>query len=118
MFDLLQSALDPKSVAVIGASDNIHKIGGRPIHYMKRDGYQGTIYPINPSRDEVQGFKSYPSLSALPEAPDMALIVVAGDSALEAVHDCAARGVKTAVVIASGFGEVDEEGRRKQREMT
>ena len=118
MFDLLQSALDPKSVAVIGASDNIHKIGGRPIHYMKRDGYQGTIYPINPTRDEVQGFKSYPSLSALPEAPDMALIVVAGDSALEAVHDCAARGVKTAVVIASGFGEVDEEGRRKQREMT
>ena len=118
MFDLLQSALSPKSVAVIGASDNIHKIGGRPIHYMKRDGFQGTIYPINPTRDEVQGFKSYPSLAALPEAPDMALIVVAGDSALQAVHDCAARGVKTAVVIASGFGEVDEEGRRKQREMT
>ena len=77
MQDLLTSALDPRSVAIIGASDNIHKIGGRPIYYMQRHGFQGAIYPINPSRAEIQGHKSYASLGALPEVPDLALVVVA-----------------------------------------
>ena len=59
MMDLLQSALNPSSVAVIGASDNIHKIGGRPIFYMQKYGYQGKVYPINPGRSEIQGHKAY-----------------------------------------------------------
>jgi predicted CoA-binding protein len=65
MSDLLESALDPQSVAVIGASENIHKIGGRPIYYMQKHGFAGRIYPINPAREEVQGLKSYASLAAL-----------------------------------------------------
>ena len=74
MSDLLESALDPRSVAVIGASENIHKIGGRPIHYMQKYGFRGRIYPINPAREEVQGLRSYASLDALPEAPDLAMV--------------------------------------------
>ena len=93
MSDLLTSALNPRSVAIVGASENIHKIGGRPIHYMQRHGYRGTIYPINPAREEVQGHKSYAGLAALPEVPDLALIAVGGDKTIAAVEECAARGV-------------------------
>ncbi len=118
MSDLLASALNPRTVAIIGASENIHKIGGRPIYYMQRGGFTGTIYPINPSRQEVQGLKSYPSLASLPEVPELVLIVVAGEKAVEAVEECAATGVKSVVVIASGFGEVDEAGRAVQQRMT
>lgn len=117
MSDLLTSALNPRSVAIVGASENIHKIGGRPIHYMQRHGYRGTIYPINPAREEVQGHKSYTGLAALPEVPDLALIAVGGDKTVAAVEECAARGVKSAVVIASGFGETGPAGRELQDHM-
>ncbi|ART54140.1 CoA-binding protein [Acidovorax carolinensis] len=117
MTDLLESALNPRSVAIIGASDNIHKIGGRPIYYMQRHGFRGAIYPVNPAREEIQGYKSYASLSALPEVPDLALVVVGGDKTVAAVEECAARGVKSAVIIASGFGETGPEGMELQRHM-
>lgn len=117
MTDLLTSALQPRSVAIIGASDNIHKIGGRPIYYMQRHGFRGAIYPVNPAREEIQGYKSYASLSALPEVPDLALVVVGGDKTVAAVEECAARGVKSAVIIASGFGETGPEGMELQRHM-
>jgi acyl-CoA synthetase (NDP forming) len=117
MPDLLQSALDPKSIAIIGASENPNKIGGRPIFYMKRDGYKGAIYPINPNRSEIQGLKSYASLDSLPVVPELAIIIVSGDAAVAAVDECAARGVKVGIVIASGFGETGEAGRKVQQAM-
>ena len=64
----LKAALDPKSVAVIGASENPNKVGGRPIHYLDKFGFKGKIFPINPSRTEVQGYKCYNSLADLTEA--------------------------------------------------
>lgn len=117
MTDVLKSAIEPKSIAIIGASENQNKIGGRPIHYMKRHGYKGAIYPINPNRSEIQGIKGYPSLAALPEVPELAMVIVGGEGAVAAVDECAERGVKTAVVIASGFGETGEQGRAVQRGM-
>ncbi|MGE3160808.1 MAG: acetate--CoA ligase family protein [Burkholderiales bacterium] len=113
----LRAALQPRSIAVIGASDNPHKVGGRPILYMKRYGYRGAIYPINPGRAEVQGLKAYKAIAETPEAPDLAIIAVAGDEAVRAVDECAARGVQVAVVMTSGFGELGEEGRRAQARM-
>jgi acyl-CoA synthetase (NDP forming) len=114
----LKAALDPRSVAIIGASENPNKVGGRPVHYLDKFGFKGKIYPINPSRAEVQGYKCYKSLDELPEAPEMVIVAVAGDSAIGAVEDCAAHGVKIAVVMASGFGEVDAvEGKAKERRM-
>src|SRR3990170_5474287 len=92
------SPLNPLSVAVIGASDNPNKVGGRPIHYMRRFGYQGRILPINPGRDIVQGLRCYASLDALEETPDAAIIAVADRAAIEAVRGCAHRGVATAIV--------------------
>src|ERR1700727_1254663 len=114
----LKAALDPRSVAIIGASENPNKVGGRPVHYLDKFGFKGKIFPINPSRAEVQGHKCYKSLGDLPEAPEMVIVAVAGDSATGAVEDCPAHGVKIAVVMASGFGEVDAvAGKAKERRM-
>ncbi len=113
----LRRALAPRSIAVIGASDNAHKIGGRPIAYLSRFGFRGAVYPINPTRAEVQGLRSYPSVRALPEVPDVAIIAVPGAAAVEAVDECAAAGVSVAIIMSSGFGEVHEEGKRQEAAM-
>jgi acyl-CoA synthetase (NDP forming) len=114
----LRAALDPKSIAIIGASENPNKIGGRPLLYLSRFGFKGGVYPINPKRPEVQGFRTFPSLAALPEPPEMALVVLAGDGAVAAVDECAAAGVKVCVVMASGFGETGTpEGKATERGM-
>jgi len=113
----LAVALDPRSVAVIGASEDPDKIGGRPLFFLRRHGFAGAVYPVNPRREVVQELRSYPDLAALPEVPDVVIVAVAGAHAVRAVEDCAAAGVKVAVVLASGFGEVSEEGRAEERRM-
>jgi acyl-CoA synthetase (NDP forming) len=114
----LKAALDPRSIAIIGASENPNKVGGRPVHYLDKFGFKGRVFPINPSRSEVQGHRCYKSLADLPEAPEMVIVAVAGDNAIGVVEDCAAHGVKVAVVMASGFGEVDAvAGKAKERRM-
>lgn len=114
---MLEHALDPAAVAIIGASDNPHKVGGRPILYMQRYGYRGKIYPVNPGRPEVQGLKAFPGIAEVPTTPDLAIIAVAGEEALRAVEACARRGVKVAVVMASGFGETGAAGLQAQQAM-
>src|SRR5260221_9782142 len=114
---MLGSALNPASVAIVGASDNPHKVGGRPILYLQRYGYRGEIYPINPARSTVQGLRAYPTIRETPHAPELAIVAIAGDEAVQAVEACAARGVKVAVVMTSGFGETGEAGRAAQERM-
>ena len=114
---MLDSALNPRSVAIVGASDNPHKVGGRPILFLKRYGFRGAIYPINPARSIVQGLRAYPSIDATPDAPELAVVAIAGDEAVGAVETCAARGVKVAVVMTSGFGETGTAGLAKQNQM-
>jgi acetate---CoA ligase (ADP-forming) len=106
--DALRIALAPRSIAVIGASENPNKIGGRPIAYLSRFGFRGEVYPINPARDTVQGVRAYAGLSALPAVPDVVVIAVPGQLAVDAVAECAAAGVKLAIVMASGFGETPD----------
>ncbi len=116
--EALRTVLDPKSVAIIGASENPNKLGGRPLLYLSRFGYKGSVYPINSKRSEVQGYKAYPSLTDLREAPEVAIVVVPGDAAVEAVEQCAELGVKVAIVMTSGFGETDANvGKAKERHM-
>ncbi len=116
--DALRTVLNPKSIAVIGASENENKIGGRPLLYLSRHGYTGKVYPINPKRAEIQGYKAYPALADVPDAPEAAIVALAGDAAIEAVEQCALRGVKTAVVMTSGFGETDPiAGKAKEKRM-
>jgi len=113
----LAAALNPASIAIIGASDNPHKVGGRPLLYLQRYGYRGAIYPINPGRASVQGMRAFARLAETPQAPELAIIAIAGNEAVAAVEACAARGVKVAVVMTSGFAETGEEGARAQAHM-
>ncbi|MDQ0668137.1 acetate--CoA ligase family protein [Pseudomonas sp. W2I6] len=111
------SLFDPSSVAIIGASDDPNKVGGRPIHYMRKFGYAGRILPINPKRESVQGLRCYADLGALDVIPQAAIIAVSGLAAVEAIKACAKLGVATVVVMASGFAETGENGRQLQHEL-
>lgn len=113
----LRIALAPKSIAVIGASDNPNKIGGRPLAYLSRFGFQGKVYPINPARSEVQGFHSFPTFQSLPEVPDVAIIAVPGALAVQAIEECAQAGVSMAILFSSGFGESSAEGKLQEQAM-
>src|SRR5690606_35778480 len=103
--------------AIIGASDDINKVGGRPVDYLRRFGYTGKIYPINPTRKVVQGLPAYASLSQLPQTPDMAIIALAGANVTASVEECARMGVGVAVIMSSGFAEVGEEGKQAQQQL-
>jgi acyl-CoA synthetase (NDP forming) len=117
-FDTLRTALDPKSIAVIGASDNPNKVGGRPLRFLTRFGYGGKLYPVNPGRTETQGLRTWSSLQQLPQAPELAIIAVAGQAAFDAVDECAAMGVRIAVVMSGGLTESDPvHGKELERAM-
>lgn len=109
--------LHPNSVAVIGASDDPIRIGGRPIASMLAKGFAGRILPVNPNRATVQGLPAYPSVAALPEVPDVAIIAVPGEHAVTAVQALADRGTKAAIMFTAGFAEVNDEGAATQAEM-
>jgi len=112
-----RALLTPRSVAVVGASDNVNRVGGRPIHYLRRFGFEGPIYPINPNRETVQGLKAYPDVASLPETPDLVVVVVPSDGVESIIDSCISRNVPNAVIISSGFGETGSEGREVERRM-
>lgn len=108
--------LRPKSIALVGISDDASKTASRPLRFLRAAGYAGTIYNVNPSRAEVQGEKAYASLSALPEVPEHAFILTNSDLAVEAVAECGRLGVRVATILAGGFSESGPEGcAREQR---
>ena len=113
----MQPVIDPRSIAILGASDNPNKPGGRPVHFLRKFGFQGKVYPINPNRTEVQGYKAYADLASLEETPELVIIALSDKATPEAISACAARGVKCAVVITSGFGETGADGQRIQDDM-
>ncbi len=113
----MDAIFKPRSVTVIGASSDPKRIGGRPVDFLKRHGFAGPIMPINPKSAEVQGLPAYPSLAELPSVPDLAVIALPAPMAVKAVEDCAARGVRGAVIFSSGFSEVGAEGAALQARM-
>jgi len=116
--DGLAALLDPRSVAVIGASDDPTRIGGRPVSYLVRAGYSGAIWPVNPNRETVQGLRAYRSVADLPEPPDSCIVAVAAPLVLETIEACAERGVRSAIILSSGFAEAGDEGKAAQARIT
>ena len=114
----LDALLRPASVAVIGASNDQKRIGGRPIRYLREAGFQGKVYPVNPKHEQVQGLPAFSHISEVPKAVDLAIVAVPAPSVLETVEACAARGVRVAVIYSAGFAEMGTEGRRHQRRLT
>ena len=113
----LTPLLAPRSIAVLGASSDPTRIGGRPIAYMRAQGFAGALYPVNPNRAEIQGLKAYQSVADLPETPDVAIVAVPADLAAPAIEDLAKRGVKGVIMFTAGFAEMDDEGAVKQTQM-
>ncbi|WP_333826709.1 acetate--CoA ligase family protein [Pararhodobacter sp.] len=107
---LFASLTAPRSVALVGASDDVTRIGGRPLRYMRESGFEGRIFPVNPSRAQVQGLAAFASIRDLPEVPDTAILAVPASATLQAVEDCAARGISSAVIFSAGFAETGAEG--------
>ena len=105
------------SVAVVGASDDITKIGGRPVQLLRKYGYAGAIYPINPKGGMLQGLQAYASVLDTPTAPELAILAVPAAATLQAVRDCAERGVRGAIVLSTGFAEAGPEGAAVQAEL-
>ncbi len=116
-FSVLDSLLQPTSVAVVGASADPTRIGGRPISYMLQQGFKGEILPVNPNRADIQGLQAYKSVADLPSVPDTAIVAVPTALAIEAVRDLSARGVRSAIVFTAGFAEAGPEGEAAQAAM-
>src|SRR5690606_29706912 len=108
----------PRSVAILGASDDPTRISGRPVRYLIEGGFKGPIYPVNPNRDTVQGLKAYKSLADVPETPDVALLAVPAGLTEQAVRECVARGVRAAVIFSAGYAESGGEGLAIQKRIT
>lgn len=113
----MRSFFHAKSIAVLGASTDPDKVGGRPVRYLKELGYKGKIYPVNPRADQIQGYKAYASVGAIDGPIDLAIIVIGAHMVKDAVAECADKGVKSAVLISSGFAEIGEEGQRMQEDI-
>ena len=113
----LDALFAPSSVAVIGASDDPARIGGRPLRYLQRGGFAGAVYPINPNRDSVQGIKAWPDVASIPFTVDLAIIALPADQAVQAIRACAARSVNAVILFSAGFAEVGPEGAAMQREI-
>ena len=114
----LTPLLRPRSIAIVGASSRPESLAGRPLANLQRQRFAGPLYPINPQREEIAGLRSWPSVAALPETPDLAIVIAPGQHALPALETCAERGVRAAIVISAGFGEIDDAGVAQQRRMT
>ncbi|UWR35557.1 acetate--CoA ligase family protein (plasmid) [Sulfitobacter sp. W027] len=114
----LSAVFEPRSIAVVGASSDPQKTGGRPIHMLLKHGYKGGILPVNPKVDEVQGLKAYADLGALPQVPDLVLILVPGAAAVAVLENAAKLGVGAAIVLSAGFAENGPDGEALQAPIT
>lgn len=114
---LRRSLFRPRSIGLVGLSSDPARPTGRPLAYLRRAGFDGAVYVVNPVREEVQGARAYASLRDLPEAPEHVYVLLGTDLAGQAVADCAAAGVRVVTVLADGFAETGPEGAARQREM-
>lgn len=113
----LQHFFDAKTIAIVGASDDPERIGGRPLAYLRDSWLNGerTLYPVNPTRREVQGMTSFPTVGAIGKAVDLAIVAVPASKIEDAIGDCARSECKAAIVFSSGFGEMGLEGKAVQQ---
>lgn len=111
-----RALFEPESLAIVGVSDSPLKWGFRILFNTLEGGYKGRLYGVNPKYPNLMGVPCFPSVTALPEAVDLALIVVPPRGVMPALKECADKGVKTALVITAGFGEVDDDEARAAQE--
>jgi acyl-CoA synthetase (NDP forming) len=113
----LRAVCAPRSIAVIGASDDVRKWGGSALRNILDGGFQGAVYPVSPRGGEFFGLPVYASIDEVPEAPDIALLAVRSSLVPGVLDGCARRGARAAVVITAGFGETGGDGLRAERDL-
>src|SRR3979409_338301 len=101
----LDSFFSPESIALIGASRDLEKIPGRLLSMLRKNEFPGSLYPINPNYGDIDGLKCYPSIADVGQPIDLAMVIIPAPAVLGALEQCAAAGVKNAVIISSGFAE-------------
>lgn len=109
--------LNPRSIAVVGASQNEKKNGGRLFRFIVENGYDGKLYPINPRAEEIRGYKAYPSIKDVPGEVELACIIVDAKLIPKIMEECVEKGVKAAIIYSSGFAEVGDEGKQLQEQV-
>ncbi len=114
MFNYL---FDPASIAVVGASRNPKKVGYSVVNNLKMAGFEGKVFPVNPSSSEILGFKTYPRMSEVDDSVDLAIIAVPSKFVAETLIDGAKAGLKAAVIITAGFKECGAEGRKLEEQL-
>jgi len=106
-----QNIINPKSIAIVGVSENKKKIGSVILENLLRDGFKGDIYPVNPKYEELRELKCYSSIKDLPDTPEMVCIAIPSLAVENIVDECIEKKVKSIVIISSGFKEIGEAGR-------
>ena len=114
---LVSAILNPRGVALVGASADPTKNTGRPQRYLKAHGYAGHVYPVNPGRDDVQGLRAYKSIADIDGICDQAFIMVPAKYVIDAVRECGAAGIKVATIYSDGFAETGADGVELQKEL-
>jgi acetate---CoA ligase (ADP-forming) len=109
---------EPKSVAVVGASSDPAKASGLPLRNIINSKFSGKIYPVNPRAAEISGLTCYPSVTDLPEAPDVAILMVDAKLSPQVLEECGKKGVKTAIIGSAGFSESGAEGAQRQAQLS
>ncbi len=114
---MLEGFFKPQSVAIVGASATPGKLGYTVLANMIDAGYRGSIYPINPSAGEMQGYKAYASILDTPEVPDLAVITIPYNYVANALREIGEKGTQSVVVISAGFREANVEGLEREQEL-
>jgi acetyl coenzyme A synthetase (ADP forming)-like protein len=109
--------LRPRSVALVGASRRRGTVGGEVLHNLVASGFEGPIHPVNPAAERVQSLAAFPTVSAIPGEVDLAVLAVRAEATVEAARECAAKGVRSLLVLSAGFAESGEAGREREREL-
>ncbi len=113
----LAPLLAPRSIAIIGASSNPARLGGRPLQILLQHKYPGPIYPVNPGHETIGGLPAYPSIVDVPGPVDLAAVIVPGSQVVETLRECAVAEVRSATIFSSGFAEEGKEGRLAEQQI-
>ena len=111
----LERFFNPRAIAIIGASQDLVTISGQPLKHLIAHGYPGRLYPVNPRYTEILGVKCHASIADLPEAPDLALVLVNASRVADVLRQCGERGVPYVIIFSSGFSEIGGKGVDLQR---
>jgi acyl-CoA synthetase (NDP forming) len=114
----IASFYDPRSIAIIGASANPKKPGGKSLEALLKRGYAGNVFPVNPSYDEIAGLTCYPTILDVPGDVEMAIVSVPANLVPDLLEQCGAKGVKAVVLFTAGFSEVGGEGEALQQRIS